>query len=799
MGFFPFGRKAPSSDPIKRLEEIRRLSDRSQSRFFSLAKEDSDSGVRLAAARRVTDTDMLFTLKGGSDAAVAAVAVETLSRQAAEHCREAKSPERAKELLELVRSESALAEMVLRSAHPQVQDLALERLLGIAATDSTTLTTVAVQDQDGRFGRAIVGRLERSALKDVSRKAKNPSVREEAAKRLKILDAEVDKPSPARRRQERRDALAAICETLEGLKSAAVSEIRIGLTQSETDWKKVLDQHSDLGSDDGLTAMQRRLIGIRESLTEQVSLQTAPVEEAPPVPVQEEQALAVASETEAPTPAVSEPAPSTPAQPLLSEEQTTAVLNLLAKADQAAAQADLREADRALQVLHKEMLMLSAKLPERFDLEDRFQTIRRRLKDRQEERRREQETQRLERAKTLEALCGDYDTLAQTAQTAKASDLIAGLKDLDQRWRQVGPLPPALLDPLRQRVHAAKDTINAVIRQQFEAQDWERFARIPKAEALIESMTALAQVEDLTLAFAQLKELQKQWKELGQLPRERSQALWDAWKAASDVQYQRLSPLFAERDVERGKNLEQKRALLDELERLVTENVSAQQGTPETIERLRRCHELLDTWDTIGHVPREESDAIWQRFRTITGSLRGQKAAHRAQCESEEKENLMRKQGLLSTAQDLLQDVELWKAGKMPGRSEGDFLRELKDLQRSWRDIGHVPREQMDIHGRWRELCDKIWAHFGEYLEKRKALELENLAKKEAILKEFEELLTEERPHWFATQMDDIRERWRTIGQVPRDNYDTIRDRWQDLCSRYDAAAQASAEADPPK
>lgn len=797
MGFFPFGRKAPSSDPIKRLEEIRRLSDRSQSRFFSMAKEDSDSGVRLAAARRVTDTDMLFQLKASTDAAVAAVAVENLSRQAAERCRDASSPERAKELLEMVRSESALSELVLRSKHPKIQDLALERLLAIAATDSATLTTIAVQDQDGRFGRAIVGRLERSALKDVSRKAKNPSVREEAAQRLKVVEAEADKPSPARRRQERRDALATICETLESMKSAAVSEIRTGLAKAETDWKAVLDQHSDLSSDDGLTAMQRRLLGIRETLTEQVSLQTVPVEETAPVPTLEEIPLATTTETEAPP--VSEPVPSTPAQPLLSEEQTAAVLNLLARADQAASQADMREADRALQVLHKEMLTLSAKLPERFDLEDRFQTIRRRLKDRQEERRREQETQRLERAKILDALCGNYDTLAQSAQTAKASDLIAALKDLDQRWRQVGPLPPALLDPLRQRVNAAKDTINAVIRQQFEAQDWERFARIPKAEALIESMNALAQIEDLPAAFAKLKELQQQWKELGQLPRERSQALWDAWKASSDVQYQRLSPLFAERDAERGKNLEQKRALLDELERLVSENAGAQQGTPETIERLRRCHELLDTWDTIGHVPREESDAIWQRFRTITGSLRGQKAAHRAQCESEEKENLMRKQGLLSTAQDLLSDVELWKAGKLPGRSEGDFLRELKDLQRSWRDIGHVPRDQMDIHGRWRELCDKIWAHFGEYMEKRKALELENLAKKEAILKEFEELLTEERPHWFATQMDDIRERWRTIGQVPRDNYDTIRDRWQDLCARYDTAAQASADAAAPK
>lgn len=795
MGFFPFGRKAPSSDPIKRLEEIRRLSDRSQSRFFSLAKEDSDSGVRLAAARRVTDTDLLFQLKTSTDAAVAAVAVETLSRQAAEHCREASSPEKAKYLLEMVRSESALSELVLRSKHPKIQDLALERLLAIAATDSTTLTTIAVQDQDGRFGSIIVGRLERSALKDVSRKAKNSRVREEAAERLKVVEAEVDKPSPARRRQERRDALAAICETLEGLKSAALSDLRAGLTKAETDWKAVLDQFTDLSSDDGLTAMQRRLLGIREILTEQVSLQTAPVEEAAPVVVQEETPPA----TETPALAATEEVPSTPAQPLLSEEQTAAVLNLLARADQAASLADLREADRALQVLHKEMLTLSGKLPERFNLEDRFQTIRQRLKDRHEARRHEQETQRAERVKVLEALCTNYDTLAQSAQTAKASDLIAGLKDLDQRWRQVGPVPPALLDPLRQRVHAAKDVMNAVIRQQFEAQDWERFARIPRAEALIESMNTLAQIEDLPAAFAKLKELQQQWKELGQLPRERSQALWDAWKAASDVQYQRLSPLFAQRDAERAKNLEQKRALLDELERLVSENTGAQQGTPETIERLRRCHELLDTWDTIGHVPREESDAIWQRFRTITGSLRGQKAAHRAQCDSEEKENLMRKQGLLSTAQDLLSDVELWKAGKLPGKSEGDFLRELKDLQRSWRDIGHVPRDQMDIHGRWRELCDKIWAHFGEYLEKRKTQELENLGKKEAILKEFEELLTEERPHWFATQMDDIRERWRAIGQVPRDNYDSIRDRWQDLCSRYDAAAQTSAQAAAPK
>ena len=59
------------------------------------------------------------------------------------------------------------------------------------------------------------------------------------------------------------------------------------------------------------------------------------------------------------------------------------------------------------------------------------------------------------------------------------------------------------------------------IRESQEARDWERFAHVPKAEELIERAGALLTVEDQEQRLNAIKALQREWRELGQLPRER--------------------------------------------------------------------------------------------------------------------------------------------------------------------------------------------------------------------------------------------------------------------------------------
>ena len=71
-----------------------------------------------------------------------------------------------------------------------------------------------------------------------------------------------------------------------------------------------------------------------------------------------------------------------------------------------------------------------------------------------------------------------------------------------------------------------------------------------------------------------------------------------------------------------------------------------------------------------------------------------------AQLEQARQDNLAKKQALITEAEDILKHENArW------------FKDELKDLQRRWREIGHIPREQMDaVGGRFKDLCDQIYA-----------------------------------------------------------------------------------------
>lgn len=94
---------------------------------------------------------------------------------------------------------------------------------------------------------------------------------------------------------------------------------------------------------------------------------------------------------------------------------------------------------------------------------------------------------------------------------------------------------------------------------------------IEAKEALIAQATALQEVEDLSQAIEQSKQLQQDWKTIGMTPNKADQKLWQAFRAACDA-------VFARRDEQRQQNkvqieasVEQANALVARAEAIVNE------------------------------------------------------------------------------------------------------------------------------------------------------------------------------------------------------------------------------------
>ena len=105
------------------------------------------------------------------------------------------------------------------------------------------------------------------------------------------------------------------------------------------------------------------------------------------------------------------------------------------------------------------------------------------------------------------------------------------------------------------------------------------------------------------------------------------------------------------------------------------------------VETSRKFNELMDRWKRAGRAGRRDDDALWARFRAAADTFFNARQADREQISSSEKENLAKKEELLTKAEALV-PVKDEKAAKQARQA-------LAAIQEEWDQIGYVPRDDM--------------------------------------------------------------------------------------------------------
>lgn len=832
MGFLGWRKpKWKQADADVRLAGINELTWEHQGAFAQLAMSDPDARVRAAAARRVNEQGRLENLLGSNDAEVVKIARERLSTVAVKLARE-RSLAACQALISTINDQKSLAELTLEAKDHGVRRAAFERLLAQSEISPAMLALIAVQDADGAFATTAVVRLDkRNLLKDVARKAKVDAVRTAATTRLQTLESEAAKPSPEQSRKARRKALEPLVSdaarwSLSADFTKAANEITALISRRD----EVIAHYAEIPLDDEAKAAVERIdrahrdlvrrrdeaqaahaaaVAAHEALLgelvaatpitgEDAQAQRARLEaqwQALPSLAGPERPLFVARFTAEltrlfPT-ALVEAHPSAPVPVVIPEAVLSELETLVAEAE-ALADSDRRlDARDRYRVLHKRWNHLIADLPPGHALRTRFLDAYGRFKEAGRAARAEREERTKERLAELGKLASEAEALAANPPAEQERQArFAQLKDLQARWKSVGAVRPDQVGAVRERFRAACDTAFAPLKALIEAEDWARFANLGNADTLIAEVEALAVVEDLSVVANSIKRIQSGWKELGPLPGDRREATWQRFKGACDVVYARLKPYYAELDAQRVVNLERKRALLAEAETIANAAPIGLAGSPADLAAKRgnaeRMKAIQQEWKAIGPVPREHDQDLWTRFRTAGDSFFGK---HRADIDARHQEyvaNLQQKEALCVVVETLASDCEKLAAGEEARvRSEAERLREVKDLQAKWKLIGHVPREQVEaIWSRFRTACDRVYATLKDHLAGLEKERQDNLAKKQALITEAEEILAHENARWFKDEVKELQRRWREIGHVPREHMDTVGGRFKDLCDR---------------
>jgi uncharacterized protein DUF349 len=297
-------------------------------------------------------------------------------------------------------------------------------------------------------------------------------------------------------------------------------------------------------------------------------------------------------------------------------------------------------------------------------------------------------------AASLAALCDDMEGLAaQPKQDTRAIDRL--LSQAAKAFEQIGKVPPTDRDVVADRYRVARGKLATRAGELREAEDWQRWSNVPKAEALIEAAKQMAEAPATPDLGNRLRGLQALWKEVGPMPQRRSKELWELFKVTCDQVYDKVRGVRAVEQEKFDEVTKGKELLISEAEALADSTDWA-----ATAEKLKA---LQQHWKQSGHLPRKQGDELWKRFRAACDRFFERRKPELDARHAEEVANLAAKHQLIARAEAVT------RAAPADG-GWGKSIAEIKELQRQWKDVGYVPRRDADqVYKAFRAACDALF------------------------------------------------------------------------------------------
>ncbi len=289
------------------------------------------------------------------------------------------------------------------------------------------------------------------------------------------------------------------------------------------------------------------------------------------------------------------------------------------------------------------------------------------------------------------------------------ADTAEKIKEIQSRWNAIGSLPLGLEKDLRQEFQQTCNVFFENRRTLYQKQDLERQQNLKIKTRICEKAELLSGSADWNRTAGRLKELQRQWKETGPVPRNEGDTLWQRFRLACDTFFDRMKLMEPE-------NLKKKEELCAQAEELI------RSVSDENMEKTgREVMGLQKQWKEIGPVPAEHADAIWDRFHKPCDEFFARHREYLKKRESEWAQNQARKEELLREAEELADSAQ-WK-------ETGD---RLKEIQQNWKETGPAARKtEQEMWFRFRAACDRFFIRRKAYFEEQDRSRLENLKKKE--------------------------------------------------------------------
>ena len=205
------------------------------------------------------------------------------------------------------------------------------------------------------------------------------------------------------------------------------------------------------------------------------------------------------------------------------------------------------------------------------------------------------------------ALCEKVEEIAEreVSNSNEWNAFSKEIEDIQKEWKTIGFASKKENQKIYDRFRAACDKFYGRKRDFYTEYKDSINSNLDKKISLCEAAEALKSSTEWKKATDQFINLQKQWKEIGAVPRKKSEQLWKRFRAACDE-------FFAERDKNAKPendfygNLKAKQRLIEEIKAYELKNDESDAAAMQDFQK---------RWQEIGFVPFKEKDNVAQAYK----------------------------------------------------------------------------------------------------------------------------------------------------------------------------------------
>lgn len=399
-----------------------------------------------------------------------------------------------------------------------------------------------------------------------------------------------------------------------------------------------------------------------------------------------------------------------------------------------------------------------------------FRTLYNEYRERRQKHQEEVDARKQENLRKKQEIIEELRQLVSSEETIKKS--YDDFNALQERWKAIGDVPRENVNDLWQTYHLYVGQFFEKVKINRELKMLDMKKNLEQKIQLCERAEELIVEPSIIKAFKDMQSLREQWREIGPVPTEHNDEIWARFCNATNQVSARHREHFEQRRSEMEKNLLAKQALVEQAAQLTAQEPTSTRQWDDTSSQL---DELLKVWKTIGPVPREHNETIWNTFKSSIDNFYNRKREYFGRVKDEQTENYNKKIDLCLQAEAIAKRDDWRKATD-----------ELLQLQAEWKAIGPVAKRNSEkIWQRFRGACDEFFARKTQYYNTLRADENENLAKKEAILTQLKEYQFGEDKEENLRVIKDFQRQWMEIGFVPVDQKERLRNEFRKVLDSH--------------